>query len=286
MIEVYRLMTLFSFLFGFLTAHTSEEKPIVVLTTTYNNRKWAKKNVSSIFKQDYSNYRVIYIDDASQDGTADLVEKWVNKQKKKPRFELIRNRERAGALANIYRAICDHCSDEEIVVSLDGDDWFYDTKVLKKINQAYSAREVWLTHGTLLEFPAGTTGWSLPIPPDIVARNAFRSYRCPSHLRTFYAWLFKRIRLEDLQHKGEFFSMTWDQAMMFPMIEMAGERHAFISEINYVYNMSNPLNDNKVDPQLQRDLEALIRTMPPYQRLNKALPCQEGTMSFQSSINP
>lgn len=260
-------MALFSFLFGFLGVHSYEEKPIVVLTTSYNNRKWAKKNVKSIFKQEYTNYRVIYIDDASQDGTADFVEKWAREQKKKLRFDLIRNRERMGALANIYRAICDRCRDEEIVVSLDGDDWFYDSKVLKKINQAYSKREVWLTHGTLLEYPAQTTGWSLPIPAHIAASNAFRTYRCPSHLRTFYAWLFKRIRLEDLQHKGEFFSMTWDQAMMFPMIEMAGERHAFIPEIIYVYNMSNPINDNKVDPQLQRDLEALIRAKPPYQRL-------------------
>ena len=75
--------------------------------------------------------------------------------------------------------------------------------------------------------------------------------------------------MEDLQYEGRFFSMTWDQAMMFPMIEMAGERHAFIPEITYVYNMSNPINDNKVDPQLQRDLEVFIRSKPPYQRLDQ-----------------
>ncbi len=262
-------MALFCLLFDFLKAHPDEEKSIVVLTTSYNNRNWAQKNLESIFRQDYSNYRVIYIDDASQDATAGLVEEWVNKQEKQLCFELFRNRERRGALANIYWAIHDRCRDEEIVVSLDGDDWFYDAQVLKRINQVYSAREVWLTHGTLLEFPTGIKGWSVPIPRRIVAHNAFRSYRCPSHLRTFYAWLFKRIRLEDLQYEGRFFSMTWDQAMMFPMIEMAGERHAFIPEITYVYNMSNPINDNKVDPQLQRDLEVFIRSKPPYQRLDQ-----------------
>jgi hypothetical protein len=51
------------------------------------------------------------------------------------------------------------------------------------------------------------------------------------------------------------------------MIEMAGERHAFIPNIMYVYNIANPVNDNKVNPQLQRDLEARIRSMPPYERL-------------------
>ena len=61
--------------------------------------------------------------------------------------------------------------------------------------------------------------------------------------------------------------MTWDQAIMFPMIEMAAERHAFIPEVTYVYNVVNPINDNKVDPQLQRDLEEFIRSRQPYERL-------------------
>ncbi len=61
--------------------------------------------------------------------------------------------------------------------------------------------------------------------------------------------------------------MTWDQAIMFPMIEMAGERHAFINSVNYLYNTTTNLNDNKVDPELQRNLEQYIRSLPPYKRL-------------------
>ncbi len=243
------------------------EKPIVVLTTSYNNQKWVQKNIESILQQDYSNYRVVYIDDASSDGTADIVRGLMQNHPKSSDFLLICNPKRVGALANIYNAIHQHCKDEEIIVSLDGDDWFYDSQVLKKIDALYSTQEVWLSHGTMLEYPQNQLGWSIPIPEEIVANHAFRTYRCVSHLRTFYAWLFKKIRLEDLQYKGDFFQMTWDQAMMFPMIEMSGKRHAFISEITYVYNMANPINDNKVDPKLQNDLEAYIRSMPPYDLL-------------------
>ena len=99
---------------------------------------------------------------------------------------------------------------------------------------------------------------------------AFRTYRCPSHLKTFYAWLFKKIDVEDLKIGGEFFPMTWDQAMMFPMLEMAGDRHAFIKETLYVYNMTNPLSDNRVNAQLQRDLEKWIRSKPSYDKLREA----------------
>lgn len=243
------------------------EKPITILTTSYNNRQWVKENINSILDQDYSNFRVIYIDDASRDGTADVVESLVQAHEKKIDFTLIRNRERLGALSNIYHAIHNRCEDDTIVVSLDGDDWFYDRQVLRKINAAYSEGEVWITHGTMIEHPSNLKAWSLPIPAKIVARNAFRTYRCPSHLRTFYAWLFKKIKLEDLLYDGQFFVMTWDQAIMFPMMEMAGKRHSFIRDITYVYNMVNPINDNKVNAKLQRDLEVYIRSRPPYQRL-------------------
>lgn len=248
--------------------YTYEEKPIVVLTASYNNQKWVEHNLRSIFKQDYSNYRVIYIDDASQDKTADIVERWLKEQSKQIRFDLIRNKERVGVLSNIYKAVHTLCKEEEIVVILDGDDWFYGTVALKRINHAYSTQEVWLTHGTFKEFPSKTGIWSRPIPADIVASNTFRTFLCPTHLKTFYAWLFKKIRLEDLQYEGKFFVMTGDQAIMFPMIEMAGERHAFIKKPIYVYNTSNPINDSKVNRQLQRDLETLIRSKPPYQRLS------------------
>lgn len=245
------------------------EKPIVILTTSYNNHQWVERNVGSILQQDYDNYRVVYIDDASIDGTADIVERVIKEHPRKIEFNLIRNHERQGALANIYNGIHHHCLDEEIVVSLDGDDWFYDSQVLKKIDAVYSSSEIWLTHGTMIEYPNNGMGWSIPIPKDIVEANAFRKYRCPSHLRTFYAWLFKKIKIQDLQYQGQFFKMTWDQAIMFPMCEMAGERHYFFKDITYVYNMANPINDNKVDPQLQNDLEAFIRAMPPYEYLEK-----------------
>lgn len=243
------------------------EKPIVVLITSFNNARWYKLNLESVFKQKYSNYRVIYVDDISPDGTADLVEDFVRAAGQEHRFTLIRNEERRLALANIYYAV-HSCKDHEVIVSLDGDDWFATDKALSIVNKAFTKRGVWLTHGTMREYPSGTTGWSIPIPPEIIEANAFREYRCPSHLRTFYAWLFKKIDIEDLMYEGKFFEMTWDMAMMYPMVEMAGERHHFIKDPLYVYNMHTPLNDNKVNANLQRFYDMWIRAMPRYERLD------------------
>lgn len=288
---------------SFLGGQTPEiksfpEKPMVVVIPSYNNRVWFVRNLNSVLSQNYSNYRVIYLNDCSKDGTGQAIELYLKKNninfravhfddsfstdistitqnfvelinKENYYFTLVHNINRCGALENLYRAIYS-CADQEIVVTLDGDDWFYDSDALAVLNRTYSSGNVWLTHGSFMEFPFGHVAWSEPIPENIISKNAFREFKCASHLRTFYAWLFKKIKLEDLLYNGKFFPMTWDMAMMYPMIEMAGERHAFISTLNYVYNMANPINDNKVDNQgLQVYLDRYIRKMPRYQRLNE-----------------
>lgn len=246
------------------------EKPMVVFIASYNNSKWVRQNLTSVFDQDYSNYRVIYVDDASLDGTADLVEAFVKERGQESRFHLIRNSVRKGGLCNLYETVTQLCADEEIILNLDGDDWLATPQVFKVVNKAYANKNVWLTHGTLIEYPKNTLGWSIRVPKKIIERNAFRSYRCPSHLKTFYTWLFKKIHVEDLKMNGEFFQMTWDQAIMFPMLEMAGNHHVFIPEVLYVYNMTNPISDNQVNAALQRSLEKLIRAKPSYSKLEDA----------------
>lgn len=271
---------------------------MVIVTTSYNNMKWIEKNINSILFQQYRNYRVIYINDASQDGTGNEVERLIKKARldyqvidfddyqsddieKTTRcfaeavnheshfFTLVNNVNRCGGLCNHYRAI-HSCLDNEVIVSLDADDWFSNKNVLRRLNAVYQAPDVWFTHGSLIEHPSGSTNWCEPIPSEIIERNEYRKFKCPSHLKTFYAWIFKKIELQDLLWNGKFFPMTWDMAMMYPICEMAGERHAFIKEINYVYNMENSLNDNKVDPYLQNELDRFIRNKPAYSRLEIA----------------
>jgi hypothetical protein len=66
---------------------------------------------------------------------------------------------------------------------------------------------------------------------------------------------------------GHILPMAWDQALMFPMLEMAGHRAKFIPDILYTYNAANPINDAKVNRALQRQCETAIRQQKPYDRL-------------------
>lgn len=261
---IFLLLALLSF--STLKGDDLTEKAIVVIIPSYNNIKWYKQNICSLLIQNYSNYRVIYMDDCSPDGTGNAVEKYVEKLNQTDRFLIVKNQKRVGAMANIYTAM-QFCRNNEIAVLLDGDDWLYHPDVLKQLNEVYSTQDVWFTHGRLIEHPQYTSTWCEPIPSDIISNRAFRQSKCPSHLRTFYVWLFKKIKLDDFQYNGEFLKMTWDMAIMFPLAEMSEERHAFIHEINYVYNIANPINDNKVDAGLQKELESVIRNLQPYKRL-------------------
>ena len=70
--------------------------------------------------------------------------------------------------------------------------------------------------------------------------------------------------MEDLLYEGKFYPMTWDKAMMFPMIEMSGGNFKCIRDILYLYNDINPINDHKVDLELQRHLSDVIIAKEPY----------------------
>lgn len=240
-----------------------EEKKIVVVIPSYKNSRWYEKNLKSVIEQQYDNFRAVYTDDCSPDGTGSLVEEYLSKNDNKKRVQLIKNTTRIGALENLYNMI-NSCEDDEIIVTLDGDDWLATDKVLDRVNQEYTS-DVWMTYGQFKEYPGDGAGCSVQIPKHIIQSQAFRRYRwCSSHLRTFYAWLFKRINKEDLKYNGSFFSMAWDLAFMFPMLEMSGHRSRYIPDILYIYNVENPINDSKVNLKLQQSYEMLIRRKKPY----------------------
>lgn len=250
---------------------TLPQKEIVVIIPSYNNKEWYPRNLSSALMQNYENYRIIYIDDCSSDGTGQLVRAFLQQHDTARRVTLIQNSERRGALANHWHGV-HMCDDNAIIVHLDGDDWFAHKDVLARVNQEYQDNNVWLTYGQYMEYPANTRGHCRAIPEEVIAQNAWRSLRLPfptSHLRTFYAWLFKEIKLQDLLYKGSFFSVSADVAFLFPMLEMAGSHARFIPDILYVYNNETPINDYKVRLELQLECLNYLRKQPKYTPLQQ-----------------
>src|SRR5690348_14207187 len=87
----------------------------VIVIPSYNNKRWYEKNLDSVFMQTYHNYDVVYIDDCSADGTADLVKDYIKKHGAQQTVLLVSNEKRNGALANIYNAV-HSCKDDDVIV--------------------------------------------------------------------------------------------------------------------------------------------------------------------------
>jgi len=257
-----------------LTVH-GEKKKFVILTASYNNEQWLHKNLDSIFGQKYdsSYWRVIYINDCSSDNTGQLVEEYVAQHGYHDQITIIQNEKRRRHLANQYDAIHHLCKSNEIIVICDGDDWFAHPFVLHYLNEIYQDADVWLTWGQFWYWHRDRLGCSRKIPQHILQENRVREHRpwVTSHLRTFYAGLFKQIKFEDLLYEGQFFPMCADTATMMPMIEMAGTRIKFIPDILYIYNDVNSLSFYHNHAEKQRKLENIIRSRQRYQPLSYAV---------------
>lgn len=243
----------------------------VVIIPSYNNKDWYRKNLDSIITQQYDpqKVRIIYLDAGSTDGTGELVAHYLKEKNIEDRVTLIRRPHRYCSLENIYDA--HYMSDDEsVAMVVDGDDWLAHPQVFAKLASVYADPNVWMTYGQFTHFPGYYPSPYGPVSNYVISRNSFRTHPwTTSHLRTSYVWLFKCIDKESLMLNGKFFPSSGDQAYMFPLLELAGFHSRFIPDILYVYNVASPLNDNKQDPQLQRDCEAIIRARAPHQPLKE-----------------
>lgn len=243
------------------------QKHIVIVTCSFNNKSFYQWNLDSIFAQQYDNWHLIYVDDDSPDGTGQLVQEYIDAHEMNHKVTLIQNKDRQLAMANLYRAI-HMCGRGSIVAVLDGDDRFAHGKVLQRVNKAYANPNIWLTYGQF-RVHGGFPFYCHPYPKHVIDNGSFRTYlNTPSHLRTFYAGLFHKINKIDMMHEGEFFRMTYDLAMMFPMVEMARTHFAFIPDVLVDYNNANPINDHKVNKSLQRNIDQIIRGRPRYKEIS------------------
>jgi glycosyltransferase involved in cell wall biosynthesis len=224
-----------------------------------------------VFVQTYKNWTIYYINDKSTDRTGQLVEEYVKKRGMKNKCTIVHNQKNMGAMANWYTSV--HLqSPHKVIVSLDGDDFLHDAKVLEKLANVYKDPSVWMTYGSHNFYPSGKLGIrNGSISKKTQKNRLFRQKSwVTSHLRTFYAGLFQKVKKEDFMYEGEFFKTTCDFAIMFPMLEMASKGHIkHIKDILYDYNVSNPIRDCVAKRQLQAKMEHHIRSKPKYAPLNK-----------------
>ena len=254
---------------------TEEETHFKIIIPAYNAEEWIDRTIKSVKDQKYSNFECIIVDDISPDSTWEKIESFATDSF----FTNIKNTEKKYALKNINDVI-DSCSasPDDVIVILDGDDWFATDYTLSKLNDYYSNDDIFMTYGSFVRFPDGLIGHEASEYSDsVVNEGAFRkdTWRA-SHLKTFKNFIWQKIAKEDLKNdEGEFYETAYDQAIMLPLLEMAGTRSKYIPEILCVYNIGNPNAVRKTRMQKQYQTMLNIRKKSPYKRLSDEDPARK-----------
>jgi glycosyltransferase involved in cell wall biosynthesis len=241
-----------------------------ILTTLYNARPYIGKCLASITEQSVRDWRCYVLNDLSTDGSEDIVTEFAERD---DRIIIINNDRKLYQVGSYLHALIrPEIADDDICISVDGDDWLPDELVLERVREAYADHATWLTWGSMLMYHGGGLHPSDMSQPLACWDNIRAQGWMTSHLRTWKAFLYRAIDPPDLcDRDGNYWRMSGDQAFMLPMLEMAGpERAKFLLDYNYVYNAANPLSDHVVDGNMQAEMCRAIRRLPSYERLRRS----------------
>jgi glycosyltransferase involved in cell wall biosynthesis len=239
------------------------DNKFIIIVPVYNAERYIDKCLDSILSQDYYNYELVVIDDCSSDNTPNIV------NAKNCGFIVYRNEIRLGsASGNIANAIKLFSKDgEDIIVTVDGDDFLANDKVLSYLNGVYQDKDVYMTYGQYIPLSNSYGKFCKPIPDTRTYRRSGEWFA--SHLRTFKSKLWFLINDSDLRdEQGNYYKVAGDASWLYPMIEMCGKKHCkFIDEILYIYNDLNPANDMKKNVREQVRVAKLIRSKKEYKEI-------------------
>ena len=254
----------------------------VFIIPSYNNEQSIEKNLQSIFDQTYSNWRIIYINDCSTDGTHEKFEQLSENYKNKITY--IHNKEKLGQGFNRYRAY-NMCNDNEYCVLLDGDDWLSNKYVLKYLQTFIPLNDVEMTYGNFKYFENDVIDHELRCPndysEDVIKSKGYRKDKWRAmHLRVMKASLLKQISVLDyMSNAFDFNCCATDLVESYASLELSDGKHKHVPECMLIYNKSNSeLYDNSYynqqkneeEKKKRRTIVNRIKNIPPYQNKIKS----------------
>ena len=228
-----------------------------IIVPLYNVEKWIKACLNSVLLQDYKNFECIIVDDNSDDKSEAIIRSMLLPYN----FKVITNKKNIGPLGNAYQAVIKYSTnlrEDDIVIILDGDDFFANKETLETLNKFYNKEDCWMTYGSYVNLSDKRRGkFSFPVPKQVIEKNSYRqSPWCTSHLRSYKAFLVQKIKIEDLLDNDDgFYRAAGDLAMMFPLLEMCGPKAKFVDKILYIWNDCSDLNEHKSKRELQLKCE-------------------------------
>lgn len=239
---------------------------LVVVSTFWNSENFIKDCINSIKEQYFTDFKCYMIDDMSTDNSYDIAEKTINGDE---RFVLIKNERKKYKAKNFIDIIYNNSDIEwdDVIIEIDGDDKLSDPHVFGLINKTYLNPNIWICGSRWVD----KNGKSMKYSKANADKARSTSWNF-SHMRTYRAFLFRSIKLEDLIFENNFLRAAVDIGIGIPMLEMSGNEHYhYIDEVTYIYNwhdnQSYSNNGAIKDSKLQGRTAKHIYSLPPYEKL-------------------
>lgn len=215
-----------------------------VVVPAYDCFEWLPACLDSVLAQTHPDVVVTVVDDASTD---ERMRRYVGEivPLLDQAWTGIVNTQRVGATANIYNAVHGRPNEGEVVVLLDGDDALHGDDALARIAAVYDNPDVWLAYGSYRSEPHNPECHPAePYPPEVIDAGTYRQWSTLfNHPLTFRRDLFDVLDRDDLRlDSGEWVPGIYDEAIMYPMLELSGWHTKCMTDVTYVYNTANPLS--------------------------------------------
>ena len=115
---------------------------VSVMIVTYNQKNFIRETIESVLSQDYEDIEIVVADDASKDGTQEILQEYADQFPGK--FILVLNEKNLGITGNCNAAL-NACSGDLIAV-LGGDDVFLPGKISKQVRLFMDDPEVSISY--------------------------------------------------------------------------------------------------------------------------------------------
>lgn len=247
---------------------------ITVVTPVYNAEKYIERCIRSVAQQDYTNYKMIIIDDYSTDNTVAVARRTIASlhESIQDRFTICVNDVNVGAVCNQIKIAEAHSG---IIMLLDGDDWLVnDPTIFDMYNNIYN-NGAEFTYGSCWSVCDNIPLIAQEYPPEVKEKKQYRNYKFNwnmpyTHLRTFRGDLLVGYIYDHGYHafkdkNGEWLRAGGDTAVFYALIEYADpDKVVCIPDIVYHYNDANPINDYKVNAEEQNKTAAKVLNTSPF----------------------
>ena len=249
-----------------ITSWNSKDIKVSIISCTRNNGQYLENHIKSVQSQTHRNFEHIILDDASTDNSLEILQRLYVKETTIP----IIRQTRVFSVVNHITGF-KVCSGD-IVVLLDGDDYFYDNNVLSYLVERYKDTNCLATYGSWVHNPNSKQTFRMGKHPTSLAEDV-RSFNTPwafTHLRTFRRELISVIPMMDVfDVTGEPYKYASDVVLLTGIYEYAlkMKRVLYIDTPMVIYNSDTGSNDYIVAGSEQALTVQKVKSSP-YRVLN------------------